>query len=471
MRVRRNVSIVIMLVTIVPVLCIAGWMRTYGWNEHETGRVVEETEDGYIVFGNGKLSIWILKMDTSGDTTFTRTYSTDLGGWVNDASPTGDGGYMVAGGTYTSQAGLTDAWVLRLDSDLDTLWSRTYGGADFDNVIGVAPAANGFVITGYRDGVEDPQYGYLDDSKLWLLKIDPDGEVLWEKTYGDADSYNAGYSISPTDDGGYILSCRAFYSPATFTRASLMRTDETGDSLWTFRSDELSFFDAIETSDNGYAACGGKGFYAALARLSSEGILQWYQSWGEDAPYSDFALCVKETSGGGYILVGNAKERFDSQGHPTRANLWLIKTDENGDTIWTRQYGNDLKYDNGWCVRPTSDGGYVMTGSTETYGDVEGDLWLIKTDEYGMVAVQEPVADVEQDWELVSAIGSEIVLRYEDKPDGFHARVFDASGRLVDEVHSTQTAGSVIWGEAAPDGVYFIQEVSAESTQKIILLE
>lgn len=134
---------------------------------------------------------------------------------------------------------------------------------------------------------------------------------------------------------------------------------------------------------------------------------------------------------------------------------------------WMRTYGG-YSDDLGWRVQETEDSGYIVLGSTRSFGSGDYDLWLIKTDSLGYVdaAIEEPVIET-WGWKLVTSIGPQIVLRYTDRPEGFHACVFDASGRKVDEVRSASPSGTITWGGGRSRGVYFIQEIKRGSVGKV----
>jgi len=137
---------------------------------------------------------------------------------------------------------------------------------------------------------------------------------------------------------------------------------------------------------------------------------------------------------------------------------------------WMRGYGSE-NVDIGTSVRQTTDGGYIIVGGSADPETYYGDLYLVKTDSLGYVGVAEPVTHL--DWEVISPIGHQITLRYSDLPQGFSASVFDTSGRKVDELHSDLTSGTLEWGEGISPGVYFIREESetSPSVQKVILIE
>ncbi|MBN2378625.1 hypothetical protein JXM67_02330 [candidate division WOR-3 bacterium] len=148
-----------------------------------------------------------------------------------------------------------------------------------------------------------------------------------------------------------------------------------------------------------------------------------------------------------------------------------MKTDVNGDTLWTRTFGGE-SYDYSHCVQSTSDGGYVITGGSCSFGDDFGDLLLIKTDSLGYAGVTEPVQVTRQsDWEVVNPLGRTITLRYENRPAGFHAVVFDAAGRKVDEISAPESLGEIRWGEGCEAGVYFIRPTQTYCrSQKVVIV-
>ncbi|MQY70795.1 hypothetical protein GH141_02525 [bacterium] len=155
----------------------------------------------------------------------------------------------------------------------------------------------------------------------------------------------------------------------------------------------------------------------------------------------------------------------------------MIKTDSLGDTIWTCTYGGELA-DGGYCVQPLSNGGYIVAGGFDGSGHTptHGNLWLLKTDSLGNVGITEPPVPVtpvtQPDWQITSSVGPHIVLRYQDCPQGFHVDIYNAAGQKVDELHSSQTSGTVSWGEGFLPGVYFIvpETQGAVRAQKVVLI-
>ena len=235
-----------------------------------------------------------------------------------------------------------------------------------------------------------------------------------------------------------------------------------------------------EISDGGYIATGcvapfwdGKD-HLYLLKIDSEGDTLWTRGdwqWFDEGS-GGVGCSVQETPDGGYIIAGYTSPWFDEI-----EDLWLIKTDSEGDTLWTRIYGGEAE-DLANCVDQTSDGGYIVAGATKSFSVDGYDLWLLKTNSLGdtLGVIEELVVDVGSNWYVLSPIGSEIVLRYSDFPHGFHAQVFDALGQKVDELHSVSPSGTLTWGEddgCYSPGVYFIRSSSEEPsvTQKVILIK
>ncbi len=463
------------------------WTQTYGDTGYEEANSVQRTTDGgYIITGynNGVFNeeygyvrpgdIWLIKTDDGGNLLWEKTYGTPEDEYEEGmcVRQTSDGGYIIVGETQSFAPGMKALWLLKTDAEGDTAWSRVYGGEIWDRGECVQETEDGgYILLGstssFATGIQD----------FWLLKTDAQGDTLWTHTYG-GDSMDIGHSVQQTSDRGYILTGRAYPSDtAQFWDVWLLKTDAYGDTLWTrFYGTDLKDGGCCvqQTSDGGYVVVGFTDFPKAcnrgnlwLLKTDEGGDTLWTRTYGEIyAP--DYGSFVQQTSDGGYIVTGWT-DSYDIGGK----DLWVIKTNDQGDSLWTRIFGG-TGFESGICVQETSDRGYILTGSTDSYGAGGSDLWLIKTDSLGFVETvqEEPIADAPADWQVLSPIGKRIVLRYEDRPQGFSASVFDVSGRTVDEIHSTADSGTISWGDTAPTGVYFIKEVSNHQTrtQKVIII-
>ncbi len=461
------------LILVIPLTTQAGWLKTYGDEYHdEAGMTVQGTSDGgYVVFGNitsgaGSSYIWLLKTDAQGDTQWTKTYGDQTLAHCYSGQQTKDGGYILTGFTWDS--GDEDIWLIKTDAAGDTQWTKTYGETGYDEAYSIQETSDdGYIVTGTHDGLASPW-----DGDMWLLKTNSEGDTLWTKTWSAVNPTmtDAGNCVRQTPDGGYIIACYADYSSATRNGIVVMRTDEEGDTLWAYR-DTIWFMECVaQTSDDACVATGFNNEDMFIVKLDSDGSLLWKKVYGDARRgYRDFGYCVQATPDGGCVVAGEYSYNYDLG----IGDAWFLKLDSDGDTSWTRTYGYDPGFDEVRWVQPTSDGGYVLAGSTETWSSGGSDLFIMKTDSLGSVALQEePVVENPQGFEIANPIGREIVVRYTDHPEGFRAQVYDASGRKIDELHSTQTSGILTWGERYGPGVYFIVAESIEATPvKVVIVK
>ena len=211
------------------------WDRTFGGSSFDTGRSVRQTVDGgYIIacdtrsFGAGWTDAMLIKTDASGIEQWQRTY----GGWDGDhatsVQQTSDGGYMFAGFTYTYGAGTTDAsdtWLVKTDDSGNEQWNKTFGGSGAEVAHSLSATTDGgYVIAGYT-------YSYGVAGDMWLIKIDSSGTEQWDRTYGGGGE-DIGESACQTTDGGYIVAGCTNSFGSGGRNAYLVKTDSMGNELW-----------------------------------------------------------------------------------------------------------------------------------------------------------------------------------------------------------------------------------------------
>jgi hypothetical protein len=280
----------------------------------------------------------------------------------------------------------TQIWIINVD-----IFNKTFGGINYDCANAVQQTSDGGYILA---GETYPYWVGIGDA--WLVKTDANGNRLWNKTFGGNSSDGAN-SVQQTSDGGYILAAYTVSYGAGSGDAWLIKTDEDGNKLWdkTFGGSYTDFAYAVQqTSDGGYILTGMTGSYAAgsvawLIKTDSEGNTcdfsdngncyenesKWAKTFGEG--YGDCTYAVQQTSDGGYILTGMTGSYGDEYG-----DAWLIKTDPNGNKLWDKTYGGSSA-DGANSVQQTSDGGYILAGATYSFGAGDDDAWLIKTDASG----------------------------------------------------------------------------------------
>ena len=367
------------------------WTQTYGELYSEEGICVEQTADGgYLITGStesyGDINgdVWLIKTDADGIVEWTQTYGgpeEDWGYWVKQ---TADGGYLITGSTESYGAGDFDVWLIKTDADGAVEWNQTYGGPEYDWGTCVETTADGgYLITGLTHSFGA---GLWD---VWLIKTDTTGHVEWTQTYGGHEP-DGGDWVEQTTDGGYLIIGGTHSYGAGVSDVWLIKTDATGHVEWnqTYGGPVNDWgVDGEQTADGGYLITGYTYSYANrfdvwLIKTDALGNAEWNQTYG-GSELDDLGLDGEQTADGGYLLVGTTMS-YGAGGN----DVWLIKTDALGTVVWNQTYGGP-KEDWGYSVKQTADGGYLIAGYTESYGAGEKDVWLIKVS--GAGAVTSPV--------------------------------------------------------------------------------
>ncbi|UCE65796.1 MAG: hypothetical protein JSU85_13170 [Candidatus Zixiibacteriota bacterium] len=370
---RKNITILWILAVSSPILISisfaqapdTAWTRVYGEFIDEIASSIHQTSDnGYIISGysgegilNHPYDILLIKTDFNGDTVWAKSYGGVLEEVGYSAIQTSDGKYVIAGYTNSFGAGGRDLFIVKADENGDTLWTRTYGGADNDEGYSVIETADSaYLIAGYTASFGA---GFND---VYLIKIDINGDTLWTKTTGDS-LRQEGRSIAATSDGGYIITG---LTGAISTDVYLIKVDENGDTLWT-RSYDSILRDAgnyvQQTSDGGYiiaaTSCGTtpddpcSGYLIKTDRL---GDTLW------TSPSISGGLAgVLETVSGEFLATGG---NYDPRQVPVVIELAVVKVDLNGETLWTEIFEGAI----GKSLALTNDGGFIIAGDHIIYG-------------------------------------------------------------------------------------------------------
>jgi len=396
------------------VLC-QSWENIY---ENGTGNSVQETSDGgYIITGktlidNLHYNVLLIKVDEFGDTLWTKNYGEQYDDYGYSVQQTTDGGYILTGSIESDTADF-DVYLIKTDENGDTLWTKNYGGNSNDFGFSVQQTTDdGYIITGIYNSISTSE-------DLYLIKTNENGDLLWSKTYG-SDENDWGLSVKQTVDGGFIVTGVIDLNTTKNDQVYLIKTDENGDTLWTknYGGNYNDYgYSVQQTTDGGYIIAGilmtnsVNGDEVYLIKTNSSGDTIWTRSYGGDG--LDYGYSVQQTIDEGYIITGL------TQLNSSYYDVFLIKANSNGDTLWTRIIGGQYDYEYGNSVKQTTDGGYIIVGTTNAVSSGMYSVYLIKTDYEGNIVstfeIPFPITKRKL-VKLVDFSGKEITKPYKNVP-------------------------------------------------------
>jgi hypothetical protein len=448
------------------------WTRTYG--EGTSAQAVQQTHDGgFILLG------------TYGDTLWTRNFGGPNQECGNYVEQTSDEGFIIAGWTNSFGAGMQDFYLIKTDSNGDTLWTRTYGGAFMDYGYAVHQTPDGgYIFVGETFSFGE---GTPDFSNVYLVKTDANGNALWTRYYR-GNSTDQGFSVQQTHDGGYVIVGTTWSWGATNGDIYLIKTEVNGAAQWskTYGGPGGEGGHAVlETPDHGYSIGGGTSSFGAglsdmyLIRTDSLGDTLWTRTYG--GSNTDDCYAMQQTYDNGLALTGITYSFGAGEN-----DIYLIRTDSLGNELWTTMYGG-ASWDYGNAVDQTSDHGYVVAGTTNSFG-YGNKMYLVRT-------ATDPIGTTEE--EIMKPNDS--ITVFDVFPSPFSEQllmnvclgqcgaskalqIYDVNGRLVKSFNLQSTISNLkstmTWdgtdeaGKSVPQGVYFVrlQACHNNSVKKVIKL-
>ena len=369
-------------------------------------------------------------------------FITTLGGSKNESAQavvnTTDGGYAILGHSQSMDGDVTnksnesyDYWVLKFDTTNQLQWQKTYGGSDDDRGTDIIQTTDGgyAVIGKSKSGDLDvsENAGYDD---FWMIKLDGNGSILWEYSFGYAGS-DVPYSVIQTNDNGYLVSgvLDVTASNGQGDRVSSSQRRHAGGDYWVIKLNANGIkewsnyyggsftdtaYDAIQTEDNGYIIVGSsdsndvdvannKGSYDFwVIKISNTGDLVWEKSFGGSE--IDEARAISNTADGNYLVVGDTRSaNIDVSQNRGAADLWMIKINSEGSLIWEKTLGG-TSFDVGRSVSKTQDNGFLIAGSSRSSdGDLssnkgQNDALILKINSSGDLEWQKTIGGSEVDF-------------------------------------------------------------------------
>ncbi|WP_277749817.1 PKD domain-containing protein [Methanoculleus taiwanensis] len=353
------------------------WMRCLGGTLVDSGQTGVETADGgYVLIGSaassdgqvngnhGASDVWVVRVSPTGALVWQRCFGGSLDEYGYAIAATPDGGFIAAGtaasadGDVTDVHGGYDAWLLKLDADGGLSWQKCLGGTGDEAAYGIGLIGDGgYILAGYTtssDGGDvSGQHGLSD---AWVVRVNTTGSIEWQRCIGGSGS-EALLSIRPTAEGGSIA-------------AGYTNSNSIGD---------------IGTTK------GGRDLL--VVKLTGTGTTDWQRIYGGSC--DDSASDVYPTADGGFIIVGSTESNDgDIIGHRSKSDCWVLRFNPVGTLLWQRCLGS-AGDDSGSAIRPAADGGYLMVGSIAGTGyDVSGyrggsDIWAATLSSSGSLLRQQ----------------------------------------------------------------------------------
>jgi len=358
----------------------AQWARTYGGIDVDRAFFIQQTSDGgyvaagYTASGGAGISdFWILKLSFAGVIEWQRTYGGSGDDVAYAVQETSDEGYIVAGYTYSFGAGGSDFWILKLTSVGEREWQFTYGGIGDDAAYAIQETSDeGYIVAGYTY-----LYG-AGESDYWILKLTSEGDIEWQRIYGGTGD-DVAYAVQETGDGGYIVAGSTQYLGALDHDFWVLKLNSTGLFEWQRIyggfGDDVAYY-IQETSDEGYIVAGDSDSFGNkeselwVLKLTSIGGIEWESIYGGSD--NDYLNCIQETSDGGYIVTGNTYSFGNGD-----SDILALKLSSTGNIEWQRTYGGSEE-DVAYYIQETSDEGYVAACYTDSFGAGGSDFLLLK---------------------------------------------------------------------------------------------
>jgi hypothetical protein len=408
---------------------VVNWQQCLGGPGEDVGINIIPVPNGYMLLcgagvaggqvppnhGNG--DFWLVMTDTLGAMIWSRTYGgSDLES-EKKIIKYADGGFVLFGETYSNDGdvmghyGDADYWILKVESTGSLLWSKCFGGsyADWPNDM-ILATDSGFLLTGGSmsvDGNVSGNHGFFD---CWMVKLDKDGNLQWEKSLGGSGA-DVGASVKATNDGGYIVGATTDIADGEvqcnihgFVDAWIIKIDPAGNIEWQQcfgGTNGEGPNEILQTSDGGYIfagttdsndgdVSGNHGQYDIwVVKLDSLGSLQWQRCYGGSK--DEIARFIREGANGSYIVGGYSYSHdgdvTGNHSYPNTCDAWLFRISPTGDILWQQCIGGD-EDDTFFDIVEFPNGKITLLGGSNTWdhsGDVQcemqhnlfGDVWLV----------------------------------------------------------------------------------------------
>ena len=351
------------------------WNKTYGGAEDDWAYEVLPLANGYIVegitasYGAGKSDIWLIRLDENGNEIWNRTYGGKDLEYAFDIISVEDG-YIIAGQTFSFSRGFGDGWIIKIDGSGNEIWNRTYGGKGDDDARCILQIDDGYIFAaGSRS--------FDESGAVWVVKLEEEGNEIWNRSYGGKE-HEIGFSIVKAKDGYLVGGITHSFGHGGYD-IWIIKIDENGNEIWnkTYGGKGDEYGGILLEADDGYIILGETSSYGKggldiwLIKIDENGNEIWnitFGSEGDDYCGGNGAICK---AGNGYIFVASRDASF-----PSKGDLWIVKVDRDGKEEWERVLGGAF-FDYGTAIKEAGEG-YIVAGITSSFGAGKTDAWVLR---------------------------------------------------------------------------------------------
>lgn len=357
------------------------WVQVYRTGSYEEINSVRETDDGgFVTVGYSSGNIWVMKLDATGAVVWQNTYGSSQTQYGEDIITTSDGGFIVAGYNSTFGQGDSDALVIKLNSDGTVAWQNMYGSSTLDDeaLSIIETSDGGFFVVGNTGTISND---------VWVAKLNADGSVAWERDFTTISHETANAAVELSDGSLVVVGTTDIGGTSANFQGLVIKLDANGGLIWqnTYGGSSSEFAHSVSaTNDGGFVVSGetlsfGAGSYDVwVIRLNGDGTTVWQNSYG--GSNSEYGRSIAATSDGGFVFTGES-----SSFAVGFSDAWAVKLNGDGSVAWENAYGSS-RIDESHAIAPTSDGGFVVSGYSRALGSHEGDGVVLKLDETGSIA-------------------------------------------------------------------------------------
>lgn len=426
--------------------------------------VQQSADSGFVLAGKVSITngnpwnqeVLIIKVNKYGDTLWTKTYGGSLADIAYDIEKTSDGGYIVAGikdynVNMTNYSMIGNMWILKLNQNGDTLWTRTYGGPYNDYAKSIKQTSDGgYIVCGTKNNTHINTNG-----DFWVLKLNQNGDTVWTKTINLIHSISEAKSIIQTAAGDFVFT----------GTGGVVKLSSFGDSIWYKNLSGFIGNDIIQIEDSNLVVAGKGSSGGIVYKLDKDGNIIWIRNCPPSQGYYFQINSITTDTNGNIFAMGEKSNTYD------QIDLWLQKYSTNGDSLWNKFYDFSMK-DQGMNLKSTYDGGLIVTGRSYDYA------WLFKLNENGEILTNNIIENNNfKVWNYPNPFTNSTKIYFQTPSDNnkmVEITILNSMGNIIKTINNNSNENHVLFdANDLPSGVYYykINTENISICKKMILIK